>query len=134
MDATSRIAAAVGAFAALMLATSAHAQSCPPGASAFKLYFDAGSASIDKASGYPILAQVFNRAGASGHLTIEGHTDGAEPEALAAERTRAVSVLMIAAGMHADRMTLYASGFKRPAVNSPGSEPLNRRVEMCVTG
>lgn len=122
--------ALLAAVATWMAAPSvAAAQQC---AQPILLYFSLGSADLDKESGYPLLGFVWQKAGAEGRIYLNGHADASEPASLGLQRATAVAALFTQEGMAPGRVTATGSGSSRPAVNVPGPEALNRRLEMCV--
>jgi outer membrane protein OmpA-like peptidoglycan-associated protein len=96
------------------------------------IYFPPKSA--DTTAGAAVIKQAVSYAGPNGQITVTGHIDGAEREidALAEARSGAVARDVMDGGVTAERLTVTAAGFSRPAVKSEGAEPLNRRATVCV--
>jgi outer membrane protein OmpA-like peptidoglycan-associated protein len=72
-------------------------------------------------------------------LLVDGHADGAGPEAynldLSRRRAERVRDLIVRRGVPAARISVAARGESAPAVpNGDRPEPLNRRVELSALG
>lgn len=123
------------AIAASVSAASATAQQPPalaPVQRCFLTYFPAGSAEFPQA-GASVVQSAVTYAGAAGAVKVTAHRDGAESDDVSLLRAAAVVQALVNGGVARNRITTDSAGFSKPAVPSQGAEPLNRRVEMCVT-
>ena len=128
------LAAAVCAAIAVPTLAEARQSQCP-GGRPISIYLPQGAAAVTP-EGMPLVQIVWERMQPSGGAVVTGHVDGSEQAntGLSAARAASVADQLKAWGVPAGRLTVAGAGFSQPAVNVPGAEPLNRRVEVCVTG
>ncbi len=100
------------------------------------VYFKTGSADFGKAQLEKLMKAAALAKGSSLKVRVSGHTDGvgnpAKNDALSEARAKAVTDLLISAGVKAERIEAKHYGAAQPAVETkPGAaEAKNRRVEV----
>lgn len=98
------------------------------------IYFDFGSANIKRSqrSKFKNFVECMAQRGAN-NATIAGHADEVGDTsynlALGEERAEAVRKVLTRLGVEASMLGTRSYGEEQPAVNSPGRQPKNRRVE-----
>ena len=102
------------------------------------VYFETGSAKLSTAELQKLMLAASEAKSAWVKVLVSGHTDGVgtseKNEALSAARAKAVTDMLITAGVKAGQIQAKHFGAERPAVQAKAGKPVakNRRVEVRI--